>query len=128
MKRRESSRPAQVVEQIRADDGPDTRALLERMKEAGFHFWSKVEEGTKLKPGKMRKASVRVPVYYLLMAEELARWQGITAEQFMSAILTEGLYEAFLEVNVQKNHAARERRGRESGPPLGHGMTSPDER
>jgi hypothetical protein len=97
------------------------------MKEAGFHFWSKVEEGTKLKPAKMRKASVRVPVYYLLMAEELARWQGITAEEFMSAILTEGLYEAFLEVNAQKNQAARERRGSASGPPSGHGMVSPDD-
>ena len=55
MKRRESSRPAHVVEHIKADDGPETHALLERMKEAGFHFWSKMEEGAKLKPAKIRR-------------------------------------------------------------------------
>ena len=44
------------------------------------------------------------------MVDDLADWQGITLEKFMNAILTEGLFEANLELRAQMNNAARARR------------------
>lgn len=104
MRRRQRLRPAEVVDNIKADDGPDTLALFARMKEAGFHYWSRTP-GLKYKPSKRRKVSTRIPVYYVILAEELARRQGMSAEDFMSQILAEGLLEAFMEVDAQKRAA-----------------------
>jgi hypothetical protein len=41
------------------------------------------------------------------MVDDLADRQGITPEKFMNAILTEGLFEANLELRAQMNDAAR---------------------
>jgi hypothetical protein len=41
------------------------------------------------------------------MVDDLAGRQRITSEKFMSTILSEGLFEAYLELRAQMNDAAR---------------------
>ena len=49
------------------------------------------------------------------MVDDLAGRQRITSEKFMSTILSEGLFEAYLELRAQMNDAAR--RNKATPPP-----------
>lgn len=102
MKRRSSRRPADVVDRIRVADHAEAEALLARMRAEGQS---------------RRGATATVPGFLAAMAEGLAQQQGITPEAFYSAILSEGLYEAYMEFEAQKREvAAALRRASESVP------------
>ena len=105
MKRRHSRRPANVVDRIRADDPAFAAALLERMQKAGF------DRSARPRPPPTEKdyRNVTLPVveWWAVRVDEFAAQQGITPEKFMSAILSEGLYEVYLEFMAQRNDAAR---------------------
>jgi len=104
IKRRRSRRPARVVDLIRVIDTARANALLERMRAAGLtgrgpdHL---------LKDDNFREISLPVVRWQAVMVEELAARQGITPEKFMGDILSEGLYEAFLEFNNQRRELIR---------------------
>ena len=96
-RRRKGRRPAVVVDHIKADDGPEFQTLLKRITELGFGQAS----------FKSRSITLDVPEYFVAMVDDLACRQGITPEKFMNAILTEGLFEAYLELRAQMIEAAR---------------------
>jgi hypothetical protein len=104
IKRRLSRRPANVVDHIRVRDVVKADALLGRMGAAGLtgnprhHF---------LTDDNFREIPLPVVRWQAVMAEELAAQQGITPEKFMGDILSEGLYEAFLEFNAQRREVIR---------------------
>ena len=97
MRQRKERRPAAVVDHIKADDGPEFQALVKHIAELGFGQASFTS----------CSITLDVPEYFVAMVDDLADWQGITLEKFMNAILTEGLFEANLELRAQMNNAAR---------------------
>ena len=105
MKRRRSRRPAHVVDRIRADDPAKSAALLERMRAAGLDTSRRVRPPTT--ENDYRQVSLQVVKWWAVMVDEFAAQQGISPEKFMGDILTEGLYEVYLEFMAQKNAAAR---------------------
>ena len=58
------------------------------------------------------------------MVDDLAGRQRITSEKFMSAILSEGLFEAYLELRAQMNDAARRNK---ATPPAGNKQDGQDD-
>jgi hypothetical protein len=109
IKRRRSRRPADVVDRISVPGIAWADAVIGRMKAAGYDPRPK-HPGEPRAPKPMREVSLSVTEFWHVMADALAAEQGISAEQFMAAILQEGLFEAFLEMQAQ-------RRNRESEAP-----------
>lgn len=54
-----------------------------------------------------RHVTLPVVEWWAVLVDELAAQQGITPEKFMADILTEGLYEVYLEFMAQTNEAIR---------------------
>ena len=86
-----------MVDHIKADDGPEFEALVKHIAELGFGQASFTS----------RSLTLDVPEYFVAIGDDPAGRQGITPENFMNAILTEGLFEAYLELRAQMNDAAR---------------------
>jgi hypothetical protein len=84
----------------RADDGPEFQTLVKRIAELGFGQASFTK----------RSVTLDVSEYFVVMVDDLAGRQRITSEKFMSTILSEGLFEAYLELRAQMNDAARRNR------------------
>ncbi len=114
MKRRQSRRPADVVDRIRVIDPAWADAVQARMEAAGYDPRPR-HAGEPATPKPQRSVSVPVAEFWTVMAAELATAQGITTEQFMADILQEGLFEAFLEMRAQR--AALVRQAREAARP-----------
>jgi hypothetical protein len=66
-----------------------------------------------------RSLTLDAPEYFVAIVDDPAGRLGITPEKFMNAILTEGLFEAYLELRAQMNDAAR---AKKQTPP-GRGQT-----
>jgi hypothetical protein len=87
-RRHKGRRPAAVVDHIKADDGPDFEAL----------------ESTPPSLDSDKRLSHAVPSpstrqsILSLLSTILPVGRGITPEKFMNAILTEGSFEAYLEL------------------------------
>jgi len=96
-RRHKGRRPAAVVDPIKADDGPEFEALVKHIAELGFELASFTS----------RSLTLDVPEYFVAIVDDPAGRQGITPEKFMNAILTEGLFEANLELRAQMNDAGR---------------------
>ena len=96
-RRSKGRRPAAVVDPIKADDGPEFEALVKYIAELGFGLASFTS----------RSLTLDVPEYFVAIVDDPAGRQGITPEKFMNAILTEGLFEANLELRAQMNDAGR---------------------
>ena len=96
-RRHKGRRPAAVVDPIKADDGPEFEALVKHIAELGFGLASFTS----------RCLTLDVPEYFVAIVDDPAGRQGITPEKFMNAILTEGLFEANLELRAQMNDAGR---------------------
>ena len=105
VKRRGSRRPADVVDRIRVADHAEAEALLARMKAEGYSKTPPLPGETR-PPVAKRCVTATVPGFFVVMAEGLAERQGISPEEFYSAILTEGLYEAYMEFEAQKRELA----------------------
>jgi hypothetical protein len=101
IRRRRSRRPADVVDRISVPAAAWADAVIERMKAAGYDPRPK-RPGEPSAPKPMREVSLTVAEFWHVMAEALAAEQGISPEQFMAAILQEGLFEAFLEMQAQR--------------------------
>jgi hypothetical protein len=108
IKRRRSGRPADVVDRIRVIDVAKADALRDRMRAAGV--LGRPARERPLTDDDFRQVTLPVIHWQAIMVDELAAQQGITPEKFMSAILQEGLYEAFLEFNAQRQEAIRRSR------------------
>ncbi len=106
-RRRKGRAPAAVVDHIKADDGPEFQALVKHIAELGFGQASFTS----------CSSTLDVPEHFVAMVDDLAGRQGLTPEKFMNAILTEGLFEAYLELRGQMNDAAR---AKKQTPPAGN--------
>jgi hypothetical protein len=106
IKRRRSRRPAHVVDRIRVTDTAMADALRERMQAAGLDTRPRTEPRP-LTDKHFRHVTLPVVKWWAVMVDEFAAQQGITPEKFMADILTEGLYEVYLEFMAQKNEAIR---------------------
>ena len=107
IKRRQSRRPADVVDRISVPGVAWADAVIGRMKAAGYDPRPK-RPGEPSAPKPMRKVSLSIIESWHVMAEALAAEQGISAEQFMAAILQEGLFEAFLEMQAQRRERQKD--------------------
>jgi hypothetical protein len=63
--------------------------------------------GAKAKTPRTSRVSISITKYFAVMAADLAAARNIDAAQFTASILNEGLYEAFLEMEAQKNALLR---------------------
>ena len=120
IKRRQKLRPADVVDHIRVDNPAWADAIQTRMKAAGYGSQPQQAEAKKSRLA-TRRVSFPIREFWAIVADELAAAQGITPQAFMAAILSAGLYEAFLEVEAQRR--ALERAARPPPPPV----TYPDD-
>jgi len=114
IKRRHSRHPANVVDRIRVTDLAMADALRERMQAAGLD----TKPRTKPRPrtdDDYRPVTLPVVKWWAVMVDEFAAQQGITPEQFMQPILSEGLYEVYLELMAQRNDHLRAAAGK---PPV----------
>ena len=114
MRRRRGRRPTAVVDHIKADDGPEFQTLVKRIAELGFGQASFTK----------RSVTLDVSEYFVVMVDDLAGRQRITSEKFMSAILSEGLFEAYLELRAQMNDAAHRNK---ATPPAGNKQDGQDD-
>ena len=106
IKRRRSRRPADVVDRICVTDPAWADAVQARMEAAGYSPKPR-PTGEPATPRPARDVNLPVSEFWAVMAGDLAAAQGITPQQFMAAILQEGLFEAFLELKAQRNALTR---------------------
>jgi hypothetical protein len=95
--RRRRKGPQQWSITSRLTTVPEFEALVKHIAELGFGQASFTS----------RSLTLDVPEYFVAVVDDPAGRQGITPEKFMNAILTEGLFEANLELRAQMNDAAR---------------------
>jgi hypothetical protein len=81
-------------------------ALRERMQAAGLNLTGR-ERSRPLTDDDFRQVTLPMVNWWAVMVDEFAAQQGITPEKFMGDILTEGLYEVYLEFMAQRNDAVR---------------------
>lgn len=115
IRRRRGRRPAHVVDRIRVDDLAKADALRERIQAAGL---TGMPRERPLTDDDFRRVTLPVINWQAVMVDELAAQQGITPEKFMSGILSEGLYEAYLEFNAQRQEVIRAARRAAAPPPV----------
>ena len=113
IKRRHRLRPANEVDRIRVTDLAAADALHERIRAAGL---TGKKRERPLTDDDFRRVTLPVIHWQAVMVDELAAQQGITPEKFMSAILSEGLYEAYLEFHAQRQEAIRAARRLPAAP------------
>jgi hypothetical protein len=95
-RRHKGRRPEAVVDPINADDGPEFEVLVKHIAELGFGLATFTSRSLTLDAE-----------YFVALVDDPAGLQGSTPEKFMNAILTEGLFEANLELRAQMNDAGR---------------------
>jgi hypothetical protein len=106
IRRRRSRRPAHVVDRIRVNSPAEADALRERLTAAGLSM-TPTDNPRPRTDADFRQVTLAVVNWQAVMVDELAARQGIAPERFMSAILSEGLYEAYIEVMAQRNDLIR---------------------
>ena len=77
----------------------------------------RIEQGLHPPKGrpKQKSVTVRVPAAFADMSAWLAREQGMTEKEFVSALLSDALHEVLLRVRLQHRSIEKQRRGNSVG-------------